>query len=265
MFCTSPESCVRQSSCLFVWNEKYSFDVPALVWDNTMLFVAIKPSGPCFGGPQPTSNAEYWKVLSGSAPEEGALSFAVPSPGQFFSFYEPNPPKGWMVRNGGVLTNASTRFPQLWSHLLESEQAWKLKTEEEWLAMSGAEPWNGIGGVPYFVLNREGNSVRLPDTRGMYLEDAGFDGLEVGGVHGDAVRDVSGGLILYNYAGLGLLRKASGAFSAVRSLSKVLCGAEKTDSVFGGVDFALSRQVPTAGQNQPRAFGVLGCVYVGGV
>ena len=176
---------------------------------------------------------------------------------EFRNFYEQTPPQGWVVRNGALLANADTTCPALWAELQKPTQAWKLKTEDEWQAMSALEPWNGVGGVPYFVLDLTAKTIRLPDTRGMYEETAGFDGLDVGGVHGDAIRGFTGTFPIAPTTQWGVV---NGVFKTITWGS----GDVKSQSNNGiGVFFDPALQVPTANKNQPRAFGTLGCVYIG--
>ena len=145
-----------------------------------------------------------------------------------------------------------------------------LKNQAQWNALSQAAPWNGIGGVPFFVLDVNAKTIRLPDVRGMYVETAGFDNLAVGGVHGDAIRNITGS----HYYGRdadsnNTVNLPTGAFSY---------GAQSYDSVnqwtwlsqvgmaysWLPLLFNASQVVPTAAVNRPRAFGALGCFYIGG-
>ena len=180
-------------------------------------------------------------------------------PTMFFDFYEQTPPKGWLPRYGEVLPNASRDYPELLAYLTDPDNAWKVKTEAEWQTMSQDAAWNGTGGVPYFVVDAAADTIRLPDTRGMYAENAGFDGLDVGGVHGDATRRVKGTFGVYTVTGDG----PTGAFSAVKATSTARSGASK--ELWGVHTFDTATVVPTANKNQPRAFGMLPCVFVGGV
>ena len=189
-------------------------------------------------------------------------------PSAFHSFYEQTPPPGWEPRYGGILANVSTDYPALLAHLTDPANAWKVKTESEWQAMSAATPWNGIGGVPYFVVDADEDTIRLPDTRGMYQEDAGFDGLEVGGVHGDAIRNITGGTTTHITTTAGN-HHPNGTQCASGAISMVISGGSTAtngkNARYTTYDFNASRVVPVAKKNQPRAFGILPCVYVGGM
>lgn len=249
--------------------ERYGFAVHSPLTDYTAgvsiafgsdgaLYVSSQNSGPSYGGSQdPVYTAGYWWTFVEWLAEQGgggAASLVYPS--AFQTFYEQSPPEGWMVRNGALLANARTIVPELYAALQDPANAWKSISEDEWQAMSTAEPWEGVGGVPYFVLDAAANIIRLPDTRGMYMEDAGFDGLAVGGVHGDAMQDLTGQIhLIPNWVGGG-----TGVFA-----ESYAYGQGTYDSSFPGVmlTFNAALQARTASVNRPRAFGVIGCVYVG--
>lgn len=177
---------------------------------------------------------------------------------EFRGFYEKTPPPGWARRYGELLVGADAAYPELWAALQKPANAWKCKTQAAWDTMRQATPFKGVGGVPYFVIDVAAKTVRLPDTRGMYLEDAGFDGLEVGGVHGDAIRNITGAVTANRFNRGGT---ATGAFAATYPGQPGVDGHEGNSMCF---DFNASRMVPTASVNRPKAFGILPCVYVGG-
>lgn len=191
--------------------------------------------------------------------EQGLAAAAVGYPGEFRSFFEQTPPRGWAVRNGAVLEEAATAYPDLWAALHEEANAWKCKTAEEWTALSEAA--GGVGGVPFFVLDAEAGSIRLPDTRGDYERGAGSDFLpNVGDWHGDAVRDASGTV--------GFLETGSAAPTGcfVQSTNRANYGKTTAAGASSGtVTFSLSREVPTAAEARTRAFAMLPCVFVGGI
>ena len=224
-------------------------------------------------GPKPPPDTQYWESMADYISRiwggggGGVSSLVYPS--AFYDFYEQVPPSGWMVRNGGLISSADTVVPKLWEELQKPENAWKLLTESDWQAQSQSSPWNGIGGVPKFVLDTSARTIRLPDTRGMYKEDAGFDGLDVGGVHGDAIRNIVGRLDtpgdynLQNFEGI-ISGMSSGALVWSNWGTKNYTGDQgMSHSTARSIQLNASLSVPTANKNQPRAFGVLGCVYVG--
>ena len=182
-------------------------------------------------------------------------------PTMFHNFYEQAPPKGWRVRNGEILYNADIVFPELWAALEKPENAWKVKPIDEWSSMSEAA--GGIGGVPYFVLDIVNRTIKLPDTRGDYEEGAGFDGLNVGEWHTDAIRNIKGTIVPGDqFANTGV-KSATGVFKAGATLAGRHFAISGANSACDTIDFDASRVLPTANKNQPRAFGVLPCVYVG--
>ncbi len=187
---------------------------------------------------------------------------------EFRGFFEKTPPEGWARRYGELLVAADLSYPQLWEALQKPANAWKCKTQAEWNALRQASPFGGVGGAPFFVIDLSARTIRLPDTRGMYIEDAGFDGLEVGGVHGDAIRNITG----QHYFGQdmdlrrGTPRTPTGAFAygaTVRETVDNLSWSNSSDNQWCPLLFDASRAVPTASVNRPKAFGILPCVYVG--
>ena len=181
-------------------------------------------------------------------------------PGAFITLYQESPPPNFMVRNGAVIPNANVDLPNLWNALQNDPRLLPFVTDMyNWYQKSILSPWLGVGGVPLFAIDTSVNTIRLPDTRGMYQEDAGV-GLSIGDVHPDAIRDIVGefgadGLTLQN-------ESASGVFSWSASNDQ----SPDFQSVNYGrpyLTFAASRIVPTAERNQPAAFGVLPCIYTG--
>ena len=121
--------------------------------------------------------------------------------------------------------------------------------------------WEGTGGVPFYVLDAEAGTIRLPDLRGMYAEVAGFDGLEVAGVHGDAVREITGSAGRAIWAGDDSERYGSMWSQVTANAARVGTGATAWNTARVGMQASLA--VPTANKNQPRAFGVNAFVYLG--
>jgi hypothetical protein len=191
------------------------------------------------------------------------INWAIEAPGypsQFMNFMEQSPPKGWRVRNGATLVNADVDYPELWLFLQARANAWKCKTAAQWSALSSAA--GGVGGAPFFVLNVEARTIRLPDTRGDYERCSGGGTMgSVGGWHPDAIRNITGW-----FANEGGSSYGSGQAGGAFYISGVLPGT--TGQPGGSEDeyhyFDAARVVPTAAENRTRAFGVLGCVYVGG-
>jgi len=210
-----------------------------------------------------TTAASSYAVKQAYDKAEQALDYLLVSPvgylTEFRSFFEQVPPQGWAVRDGSVLEDADVNYPALWAVLQQEANTWKCKTAEDWTALSEAA--GGVGGVPFFVLDTEARTIKLPDTRGDYERGAGSDFLpNVGDWHGDAVRDVSGvvGFVDTTTA------TPSGSFVKVTNRSNWGMGSGAGSSS-GQVNFVLGNTVPTADEARTRAFAVLPCVFVGGI
>lgn len=191
--------------------------------------------------------------------ESRLAAAATGYPGEFRNFFEQIPPPGWAIRNGAVLAEADTAYPDLWAALHEEGNAWKCKTAEEWASLSEAA--GGVGGVPFFVVDAEARSIRLPDTRGDYERGAGSDFLpNVGDWHGDAVREVSGVVGFVDTT----TSTPSGCFAKVTNRSNWGMGSGAGSSS-GQVNFVLGNAVPTASEARTRAIALLPCVFIGGI
>lgn len=190
---------------------------------------------------------------------------------EFYYFRHPTLRPGFQPAQGGLIPNAATLYPDAWAYLQTAEGQKLCKTEAEWQAMSTATwytladgttvGWNGIGGVPYYVQDLNAGTLRLPDLRGMYAEASGFDSLGAGGVHGDGSRPITGSFFAV-YGGGPDDSAGSGCFSTqtVSEEGQPSTNAGSHNLVY---TFQSSRVVPTAAQNQPRAWGALACVYLG--
>lgn len=175
-------------------------------------------------------------------------------PGQFMDFYERHAPMGFRERNGDLLENADTEYPSLWAELKKPVNAWKLKTPAEWDAMHGVA--GNVGGVPFFVLDDEAKTIRLPDTRGDMFKASGrgyegYDG-SVGSWHADAVRPLNDSVRT-------IISTTNGSFNV--GLSGAIGVGWIGDAGWANLD--ITSNVPTAPENRTRAFAMLGCVYVG--
>ncbi len=199
---------------------------------------------------------------------------------EFYSWRNPAGYPGFLPAYGALIENADEKYPQAWDFLQTQEGQALCVTEAEWQAMTQATfatlangtkiGWDGIGGAPFYVQDLATGSLRLPDLRGMYEEAYGFNSLEVGGVHGDGVRNTQGlaGFTVYMSATLGVasgFSSASGVFRAMgqtTNLSYVATqsGYQQTNRF---VDFDMSRVTPVSNVVAPRAWGALVCVYLG--
>lgn len=195
---------------------------------------------------------------------------------------------GMVPVNGTLLADAATRYPQGFAYLQSSEGQQLCTTEADWQAAHTAfwatladgtqVGWNNIGGICRYVIDTDAGTIRVPDLRGMYAEVAGFDLLSVGGVHGDAGRNIAQDVFQqrafpnanYNSSlmvdGTGINLPTNDIFrirnSPWASVQTVAMGGTFATNV-GTISIDLSNAVPTAAKNQPRAWGALACVYLG--
>ena len=197
---------------------------------------------------------------------------------EFYFFRSPVLRTGFLPAHGDLVESAAALYPEAWAYLQTPEGRLLCKTEEEWQAMSTASwatladgtkvGWEGCGGVPFYAPDLGTGALRLPDLRGMYAEAAGFDALSVGGVHGDAIRNVTG---TQNAAATGFGNGAvpisdgyiadgvDGVFRAYKYIGATNTGGNSNWST----KMDLSRVVPVAAKNQGRAWGALASVYLG--
>ncbi len=242
----------NQAGGALYWSEELNYPINSIVTaSNNIQYRCILENGidTEIGSKNPIEEPEYW---------ENALAPLLYT-GAFISLFEDEPPANFYKRDGTIISNASVIVPRLYKSLQLEHNAWKLISEEEYQNRRDNEIWNGVGGVPFFVLNTQANTIRLPDTRGMYEEGIGFDNmLSTGEVHGDMIRNITGTLggAYYGYA-----KPFSGAFTQSTSMGHAGTeGAYNTGIV--NVNFLASNVVPTGNANKPRAYGVLHCVYV---
>ena len=193
---------------------------------------------------------------------------------EFYAFRNPALRAGFEAAQGGLLENAAVRYPEAWAYLQTVEGQALCTTEAEWQAMTHATwhtladgtkiGWNGIGGAPFYAPDKATGALRLPDLRGMYAEMAGFDGLGVGGVHGDRTRPALGEVGPGSVHGFlrtdSVLPDTSGVFTMGTPMAN---GPTLGAGPFARLGLNTSRVVPTGNSNAPRAYGTLPCVYLG--
>ena len=194
--------------------------------------------------------------------------------GEFYYFRHPTLKPGFAVAQGGLISGAYqgkniTEYP-IWEYLKTAQGQLLLKTEAEWQAMTKAiwhtnadgttVGWNGIGGAPFYVQDLGNGTLRMPDLRGMYAEAFGYDTLGVGGVHGDAIRNIIAVHPGDSRDGFGAL---SGAVYS--SYNPYLVSNTSGGSQFWmyPTSFDVSRIVPVGAANKPRGWGALACCYLG--
>jgi hypothetical protein len=176
---------------------------------------------------------------------------------------------GMVPVTGTLIANAATLYPKAWAYLQSADGQLLCTTETLWQAASVAKwatladdtqiGWDGIGGVCKYVIDTDAGTIRVPDLRGMYEEVAGFDSLGVGMVHGDAIRNITGGLRPWHVQ----LISWRGAFVSGEDSTSNRPGGADANLLTPWIIFDPSRVVPTANKNQPRAWGALACVYLG--
>lgn len=190
---------------------------------------------------------------------------------EFYFFRNPTIRRGFVPAVGLMLADAATNYPEAWAYLQTSEGEQLCITEEQWQTMSNAPyatltngtqlTWGGVGGVPYFAPNFNTGALHLPDVRGMYMEASGFDSLTAGGVHGDGMRRLSGTISSGNSY---VFQYAGGVFSQSVP-GNIIPTGPVANPQYGNVTLDSRNQAPSANKVQPRAFGVLACVYMGGI
>ena len=201
-----------------------------------------------------------------------ASSASVYYPSQFMDFFELVPPEGFRERNGDLIENADEKYPKLWEYLLKPENNWKSISVEKWQDMHALS--GSVGGVPYFAQDASTRKLRLPDTRGDIVKYAGrpydsaynakgeeilnssFTG-KVGDWHDYAQEQISGKMADAYMTPKGLV---SGVFHMLKT-GDGLSGASNNNS--RTITFDNSRMAKTALETRPRAFTMLGCVYMG--
>ena len=197
---------------------------------------------------------------------------------EFYYFRHPTLRPGFQPAQGGLITNAATLYPDAWAYLQTAEGQKLCKTEAEWQAMSTATwytladgtkvGWEGIGGVPYYVQDLNAGTLRLPDLRGMYAEASGFDGLDAGGVHGDTGRELWADIAIgprfsASQAGTTVIDGSGMAQVSATGTGTYFAAGSTNGPTAHVMALRASFIAPTAAQNQPRAWGVLACCYLG--
>lgn len=189
-----------------------------------------------------------------------------------YSFLDTNLPEGMVPATGTLLGDASVNYPKAYAYLQTTEGQALCCTEAQWQAASTAtyytnaagtaEGWNGVGGVAKFVVDTVANTIRVPDLRGMYMESAGLDSLNVGGVHGPGLPNITGRCVIVQNTSIDI----SGAFYNINIKYGYSVGGGI--SVYAGaMGFNASRSNLAYGEGgeqcvRPRAFGMLYCIYL---
>jgi hypothetical protein len=265
----------QQSGGQMVYSTALNYQTPCIVYFDGRLWWCVRMNGPDVTDPgvvQPGTDKDTWldlyTFLSGQSAGGGGGVTASGYMTEFRSFYEQNAPVGWAIRNGALLSNADTVYPDLWAALQLSANSWKLKTQAQWAALQTAA--GGTGGAPFFVLDTTARTIRLPDTRGDYERCAGGGTMaNVGQWHGDAIRNITGKHYFGQDANAlpGAIKQPTGAFKYGALWHETVNGLSWGNGGSADIWYELlldaSLLVPIADENRTRAFGVLGCVYTG--
>lgn len=180
---------------------------------------------------------------------------------RFFEDEMPRP--GYVECNAGVVTDFSTRYPQMaayletpWgqARLVSSLAEYETLHTAIWHTNADGTTvgWEGIGGVAKFWWDKVADTLKMPDLQDMFQGAAG-PSLGVGGVHGDQVRNAPGTFYGWGYGTTGAFRSGS-----------VSSGAQgASGSGYTQVTLDLARVVPVGAANKPRGWGALACAYLG--
>ncbi|GAB1254589.1 hypothetical protein [Desulfovibrio falkowii] len=192
-------------------------------------------------------------------------------------FFEDNMPRpGYVECNAGIVTNVSTRYPQMAayletsygkSRLVESLAAYEALHVATWHTNADGTKvgWQGIGGVTKFYWDKTADTLKMPDLQDMFQGAAG-PSLGVGGVQGDESRNVRGAIINTDADPLTSMSKctATGAlyYAGMKTYNS---GVSPTsgDGAFTELHFETSRDAPTGPAFAPRRWGALACAYLG--
>ena len=194
---------------------------------------------------------------------------------EVYYFLNPTIKNGFVPAYGGIIANANMNCPEAWEflqseegqHMCCSEQEWQRRSTERYFQKENGEweSWNGIGGVPKFVLNVNKYTIRVPDLRGMYPEAIGlsYNGVpfEVGEVHYDMIRTLFGHINIY-----GIPNETDKQLSGVFRSTPSGTGFTLTQGTKFGLEnliFDANKTIPTGSYTAPRAYGVIPLVYMG--
>ena len=186
---------------------------------------------------------------------------------RFFEDEQPRP--GYVPCMATTIPNFSTTYPEMAAYLSTPYGATRLVTLAQYNALHTATwatladgttvGWNGIGGVTKFVWDKAADTLKMPDLQEMFRSSTGAS-LGVGGVHGDAIRNIIAVHPGDSRDGFGAL---SGAVYS--SYNPYLVSNTSGGSQFWmyPTSFDVSRIVPVGAANKPRAWGALACAYLG--
>ncbi len=222
-----------------------------------VLHQALQASGPANGGPQPTSNAAFWKhaVAQQQMDPVGGIRF----------FEDEMPRPGYVECNAGVVSNFAATYPQMaayletpWgqSRLVSSLAEYEALHTAIWHTNADGTKvgWQGIGGVAKFYWDKVADTLKMPDLQDMFQGAAGAS-LGVGAAQGDQGRRRQG--LLNNTASV----SAEGIFYSTGG-GQIRNSTGNTYGV-SPVYYDNVRVEPVGPANAPRRWGSLACAYLG--
>lgn len=186
---------------------------------------------------------------------------------RFFEDEMPRP--GYVECNAGVVTDFSTRYPQMaayletpWgqARLVSSLAEYETLHTAIWHTNADGTTvgWQGIGGVAKFWWDKTADTLKMPDLQDMFQGAAG-PSLGVGDVDGDKTRPIAGTMNVQQKGNS--LAPTGIIFSTVQGPASTGSPEVGTVRHLNGIDSA--RVVPTGNANKPRAWGALACCYLG--
>ena len=186
---------------------------------------------------------------------------------RFFEDEMPRP--GYVECNAGVVTDFSTRYPQMaayletpWgqARLVSSLAEYETLHTAIWHTNADGTTvgWQGIGGVAKFWWDKTADTLKMPDLQDMFQGAAG-PSLGVGEVQGDMMRRMLG-MITIGTVG-NYVDSYSGVFGG--TITAVSSGAWGGSGDVLRIPFDSQRASPTGAANAPRRWGALACAYLG--
>lgn len=211
---------------------------------------------------------------------EDALAYTISSMieacryeiGEFYFFRHPTLKPGMEPLNGCIIENCAEIYPDFWQYIQTVEGSKLCITEAEWQELStkiyytAADGttfgYNGVGGVTSFAPDFATGNLHNPDLRGMHLECAGFNSLNVAG----AVR--MGGIPKI-YGTVGSIPYIVGA-SSTGVLKNTRVDVPPSWDLMSGAQFSATHitidstlVIPETTRVMPPSFGVLACAWMG--
>jgi hypothetical protein len=191
--------------------------------------------------------------------------------GEIYHLYVIRP--GFVYANGQTLSNADAGYPALWAWLQDSSSAGGAAlcvTASAWTSAWNAIAANDLlsqGICGFYVQDTSAKTIKVPDLRGAYMEAAGYDGMSVGGVHGDMIRNIKSAITETTALPISSRHKIVPTlppfYSANGTQNYAIQITAQGDSCVERCGFDASLVVPTGNANKPRAIALYPCIYAG--